>query len=104
MVEYRQIDEDSINKTESITTLYDLKDLVEKLKELRKVIQSIEIKTTLDQETLEYYTRDRNMHRNNFVQEAKGILKQIKEIYDAGYLPNKYVQPLLDFNQWLNNL
>jgi len=106
MAEYTQIDEDLINKTESVnvTTNFDLLSLINQLKDIKKTIDTLPIKTNPDAETLAYWNKMFLTDRQHNIDEAKDILKQLKEIYDAGYLPTKYIAPLISFNQWLNNL
>ena len=104
-MDYTKINEDEVNRTIHKTDKLDLKVYKDRLLSIKTILEGLPTKKTQpDAVTLKAYNEMvRSMHEdhNVFVDEARELLKELKAIYDAGQLPEKYVAPLLDFNEWL---
>lgn len=95
---------DVIKETAHRESLLDLRQLADRLQRLKVSIESWPTKVTPDAQTLELWNHHVMIMRDPDINQAREILRMFKEIYDAGQLPEKWVKPLQEFNQWLKEV
>ena len=104
-MDYIKINEDEISRTVHKTDKLDLRTYKDRLLSIKSILEGLPAKKTKpDVVTLRAYNEMvRSMREDHgvFVEEARELLKELKAIYDAGQLPEKYVKPLQEFNEWL---
>ena len=104
-MDYIKINENEVSRTIHKIDKLDLRTYRDRLLSIKIILEGLPAKKTQpDMVTLKAYNEMvRVMHEdhNCFVEEARELLKELKAIYDAGQLPEKYVKPLQDFNEWL---
>jgi len=104
-MDYIKINEDEVARTAHKTDKLDLRTYRDRLLSIKTILEGLPLKKTQpDATTLKVYNemvRSMKEDYNCFVDEARELLKELKAIYNAGQLPDKYVQPLQDFNEWL---
>lgn len=107
-MDYIKINEDEVSRTAHKTDKLDLRTYKERLLSIKTTLEGLPAKKTQpDVVTLRAYNemvRDMRVDHDCFVDEARELLKELKAIYDAGQLPEKYVKPLQDFNEWLKQI
>jgi|GEM_PF-4568602 len=104
-MDYIKINNDEVSRTVHKTDKLDLRTYRDRLLSIKAILEGLPTKKTKpDIITLKAYNEMvRSMHEdhNVFVEEARELLKELKAIYDAGQLPEKYVKPLQEFSEWL---
>ncbi len=104
-MDYIKINEDEVSRTIHKTDKLDLRIYKDRLLSIKEILEGLPAKKTKpDIITLRAYNemvRSMKEDHNIFVDEARELLKELKTIYDAGQLPEKFVQPLYEFNEWL---
>jgi len=104
-MDYIKINENEVSRTIHKIDKLDLRTYKERLLSIKEILERLPAKKTQpDAVTLKVYNetvREMRVDHEIFVEEARELLKELKAIYDAGQLPDKYVQPLQEFNEWL---
>jgi len=101
---YIKQNEDVVKQTTERVALLSLKFMAQRLSQHKKTIEAWPEKTEPDMQTLVVYNEQARMMREPEIEAAKELLKEFKAIYDAGQLPDKWVQPLLEFKKWLGKI
>lgn len=104
-MDYIKISEDEVSRTIHKIDKLDLRIYKDRLLSIKTILKNLPVKKTQpDETTLKAYNemvRSMKEDHNVFVEEARELLKELKAIYDRGQLPEKYVKPLQEFNEWL---
>jgi len=104
MSSYTIQNEDVVKQTTERVALLSLKFMAQRLSQHKKTIEAWPEKTVPDMQTLVVYNEQARMMREPEIEAAKELLREFKEIYDAGQLPDKWVGPLLEFKKWLEEV
>jgi hypothetical protein len=104
-MEYTIIDQDTIGATEIAGREINLKYYKARLESIKRILDEMPaLKTEPDEETLRVYNENAEEIRadaESLIEDARVLLKELKDIYDAGQLPEKYVDPLTQFNDYI---
>lgn len=107
MERFDKIDDDRVSNTYDVTRTIDLRDYKKRLLEIRDRLKSIpQQKTEPDEETLRFWNEmfaDKN-EIDALKDQANYLINDLKKVYQAGQLPEKWVKPLKEFNDWLKGL
>jgi len=103
---YKQISENKVEKTYDLMRTINLETYKDELIEIRDRLKEIpQLKTEPDSEILDFWNEFNVGDEKDILKErAVYILRVFKKIYEAGKLPEKWVKPLKEFNDWLKTI
>jgi len=107
MADYIKITDDKIEKSYIRKRTIDIIAYKDELVEIRDRLKEVpKPKTVPDQETLKFWNEFNApfWESEELKKRAIYILGIFKDVYQAGQLPEKWITPLLDFQNWLKTL